>query len=122
VLTAASVSALAWSVRGAGLTQTVVLLLGMTVLGICYGGLQNLTLVVSFDSVARADYGRASAVWNIGFDLGTGLGSVLIGVVAAGTSFAVALLAAAAFSLATLPLAVYRPGSTTPLRETPSAG
>lgn len=120
LLSTVSVSALAWSVREAGPAQAVVLLVGMTVLGVCYGGLQNLTLVVSFDSVARADYGRASAVWNTGFDLGTGLGSVLIGLVAAGTSFTVALLAAAAFSLATLPLAVYQP-RTAHLRETPSA-
>lgn len=120
LLTTVSLGAVAWSVGEAGPAQAVMLLAGMAALGVCYGGLQNLTLVVSFDSVGRADYGRASAVWNIGFDLGTGLGSVLIGVVAAGTSFTVALLAAAAFSLATLPLAVYQP-RTIPVGETPSA-
>lgn len=108
-LTAASVSAVAWSVRDTGSTQAAPLLAGLAVLGVCYGGLQNLTLVTLFRSVTRDFYSRASAVWNLGFDLGTGLGSVLIGFLAAGTSFAVALLAAAALSLATLPLALFRP-------------
>ena len=108
VLTAASVSAVAWSVRETDATQAAALLVGMAVLGVCYGGLQNLTLVASFQAVPRAFFGRASAVWNIGFDLGTGLGSVMIGLVAAGSSFTVALLVGAAVSLATLPLAVRR--------------
>lgn len=112
VLTAASVSAVAWSIREAGSTQAAALLVGIAVLGVCYGGLQNLTLVESFQSVTRAFYSRASAVWNVGFDLGTGLGSVVIGFVAAGSSFTVALLVAAAISLATFPLAVLRPRKT----------
>ena len=33
----------------------------------------------AFAAVERGRYGTASAVWNIGFDLGTALGSVLIG-------------------------------------------
>ena len=57
------------------------------VLGIAYGGLQNLTLLLSFAAVERGRYGTASAVWNIGFDLGTALGSVLIGAIAAGADF-----------------------------------
>ena len=56
----------------------------------------------------RNEYGSASAVWNVGFDAGMGIGSVLVGGIAAGYSFPVALMVAAAISLATLPLAIVR--------------
>lgn len=68
----------------------------MTVVGVAYGSLQNLTLVAAFAAVPDRDRSVASAVWNIGFDAGTGLGSLVVGFVAAGTSFAVGLLTTAA--------------------------
>ena len=85
-------------------TSPVLLVVSGAVLGIAYGGLQNLTLLLSFAAVERGRYGTASAVWNIGFDLGTALGSVVIGAIAAGADFTVALLVAAGITLATLPL------------------
>ena len=85
-------------------TAPVLLVVSGAVLGIAYGGLQNLTLLLSFAAVERGRYGTASAVWNIGFDLGTALGSVVIGAIAAGADFTVALLVAAGITLATLPL------------------
>ncbi|NYF98080.1 MFS transporter [Janibacter cremeus] len=91
-----------------GALAAVLLLLGVLCVGISYGALQNLTLLLAFASVSRRDYGTASAVWNIGFDAGTGLGSVLVGAIAAGASFTQALLVAAVLSLATLPLALVR--------------
>ena len=91
-----------------GAAAAGLLLAGVFLVGTAYGALQNLTLVLAFASVSRRDYGTASAVWNIGFDAGTGLGSVLVGAIAAGASFSQALLVAAAFSLATLPLALVR--------------
>ena len=87
-------------------TRVSVFLIGMTFVGVAYGGLQNLTLLLSLAAVRREQYGTASAVWNIGFDLGTAVGSVLIGTLAAGFSFPPALLVAAAISLVTLPLAL----------------
>ncbi len=83
-------------------------LIGMTLVGVAFGGLQNLTLLLSLAAVRREQYGTASAVWNVGFDLGTAVGSVLIGTLAAGFSFPPALLVAAAISLVTLPLAFLR--------------
>jgi len=109
VLLVVGMALTAWAVRDSEATVVVGLLAGLAVVGVSYGGLQNLTLVVSFGTVPRRDYDVASAVWNIGFDAGTGLGSVLVGAIAAGTSFPVALLAAGGFSLATLPLALLRP-------------
>ncbi len=91
-----------------GALAAALLLLGVLCVGISYGALQNLTLVLAFASVSRRDYGTASAVWNIGFDLGTGVGAVVVGAIAAGSSFTEALLVAAALSLATLPLALLR--------------
>jgi len=87
-------------------TRIGALLLGMTLVGVAYGGLQNLTLLLSLASVRRKEYNTASAVWNIGFDSGTGVGSVLVGTLAAGLSFPIALIAAAGASLATLPVAM----------------
>ncbi|MET4077050.1 MFS transporter [Janibacter sp. UYMM211] len=84
------------------------LVLGSAALGMAYGGLQNLTLVLSFAAVHRRHYGTTSAVWNVGFDLGTGVGSVLVGSLAAGLDFERALLVTAAITALTLPLALVR--------------
>ncbi|WP_246078112.1 MFS transporter [Rhodoglobus vestalii] len=89
-------------------TGVLLFLAGLTLVGIAYGGLQNLTLLLSLAAVRREQYGTASAVWNIGFDLGTAVGSVLIGTLAAGLSFPTAVLVAAGISLLTLPLAFLR--------------
>lgn len=77
--------------------------------GVSYGGLQNLTLGLAFQAVTRQHTRLASAVWNIGFDLGTGLGSVLVGLLAAGYGFGTALAVSAVVSACTLPLALRRP-------------
>ncbi len=99
---------IAVAVENPAATSILLFLGGMTLVGIAYGGLQNLTLLLSLAAVQRKQYGTASAVWNIGFDLGTAVGSVLIGTLAAGLSFPPALLIAAAISLLTLPLAFSR--------------
>ena len=80
----------------------------MALVGVTYGGLQNLTLLLALAAARRHEYGAASAVWNVGFDAGMGIGAVLVGAIATGFSFPVALLVAAAISLATLPLAITR--------------
>lgn len=108
LVTTVGMAVLAWAVRDPDATGVVTLLLGATLVGVSYGGLQNLTLVVSFQAVSRAHYGSASAIWNIGFDAGTGLGAVMIGMIAAGTSFTAALIVGGAISLLTLPLALSR--------------
>ena len=99
---------LAWAVRDPQATEAPMLMIGAAMVGTSYGGLQNLTLVVTFHAVSRPHYGTASAVWNIGFDTGTGLGSVMIGMIAAGASFSTAMLVGGVMSLLTLPLALRR--------------
>ncbi|MEV0950349.1 MFS transporter [Promicromonospora sp. NPDC050249] len=94
-LCAAGLALCAWSLSDGG-PGAAVLVAGMTVVGISYGSLQNLTLVTAFAAVPDRDRSVASAVWNIGFDAGTGLGSLVVGFIAAGTSFSVGLLTTAA--------------------------
>lgn len=106
LVTTAGMVLVALAVGDPAAPEVLTLLAGMTLVGMSYGGLQNLTLVLSFQAVERRDYGTASAVWNVGFDAGTGFGAVLIGAVAAGWSFPAALLVAAGISLLTLPLAL----------------
>jgi MFS family permease len=109
LLAAASMLVVAFAVHLDAGPAGLLLVAAMAVLGVSYGGLQNLTLLVSFQSVDRRDYGVASAAWNIGFDAGTGLGAVLVGAIAAGSSFPVAFLVTAALLLLSLPLAVWHP-------------
>lgn len=108
LLTVAGLALTALAVENPDGTKVVFFLIGLALVGIGYGGIQNLTLLLSLGAVSRKDYGTASAFWNIGFDAGTGLGSVLVGAIAAKLSFPPALLVAAAISLATLPLAFAR--------------
>ena len=108
LLTSAGLALAAFAVSDPTSTRVVMFLSAMALTGIAYGGLQNLTLLLSLSAVRREEYDTASAVWNMGFDAGTGAGSILIGSLAAGLSFSPALLVAAGISLATLPLALMR--------------
>jgi predicted MFS family arabinose efflux permease len=86
----------AWAVaRDHGL----LLVAAATVLGGCYGALQNLTLVAAFATVERSNLSAASAGWNIGFDAGTASGSVLAGALAAAYSFPISLTTLAGICL-----------------------
>lgn len=97
-------------------TASLAFLAGMVLVGLAYGALQNLTLVQAFAAVPRGGHNLASAVWNVGFDAGTAIGSVLVGALAVRSSFTLGLLVAGAVTLATLPLAVV--GRRPPTRST----
>lgn len=111
-LTGVGMALVSWSVTSSDGVRVGSFLVAMFLVGLCYGGLQNLTLVVSFTAVSRRHHNLASAVWNVGFDAGTALGSVVVGVIAQLTSFTTAFLVAAAITVATLPLALRRSTST----------
>ena len=53
-----------------------------------YGGLQSVTLLQAFAD--GEDQHRVSVAWNVGFDLGTGVGAAVVGLIAAQSSFSVA--------------------------------
>lgn len=67
--------------------QPWLLLAGALALGIPYGALQNLTLLIAFARVPAPGIPTASALWNIGFDAGTATGAVTVGALAATWSF-----------------------------------
>jgi MFS family permease len=111
-LTGVGLALVAWSVADSDGVRVGSFLAAMLLVGLSYGGLQNLTLLISFTAVSRRHHNLASAVWNVGFDAGTALGSVAVGVIAQLTSFATAFLVAGAIAVATLPLAVRRSAAT----------
>jgi predicted MFS family arabinose efflux permease len=71
----------------AGQTRPVLLLLGTALIAIAYGALQNLTLLVAFRGLSRAQVPKASSAWNIGYDAGTATGALAVGAVASAASF-----------------------------------
>lgn len=108
-LTGVGMALVSWSVADSDRVRVGAFLIAMLLIGLCYGALQNLTLLISFTAVSRRHHNLASAVWNVGFDAGTALGSVAVGIIAELTSFATAFLVAGAIAVATLPLALLRP-------------
>ncbi|GAA5113107.1 MFS transporter [Alloalcanivorax gelatiniphagus] len=120
-LTGVGMALVSWSVAHDDGVRVVAFLVAMLMVGLCYGALQNLTLLISFASVSRRHHNLASAVWNVGFDAGTALGSVAIGVIAELTSFSTAFLVAGGIAVATLPLALRRPAAPAPTDVRPSS-
>lgn len=59
------------------------LVLGAVLFGGGFGMVQNEALLSMFFRLPRSRVSEASAVWNISYDAGTGLGSFLLGMVAA---------------------------------------
>jgi MFS family permease len=111
-LTGVGMALMSWAVANSNSVRVGSFLFAMLLVGLSYGGLQNLTLLISFTAVSRRHHNLASAVWNVGFDAGTALGSVTVGVIAELTSFATAFLIAGAIAVATLPLALQRSAAT----------
>lgn len=81
------------------------MIIGVALTGCAYGALQNLTLLSAFQQVKKSQYGTASAVWNIGFDSGTAIGAMVLGVVATQASFSAGVIILAALMLLAVPLA-----------------
>ncbi|WP_462419072.1 MFS transporter [Kytococcus sp. Marseille-QA3725] len=79
---------------------------GAALFGLGFGALQNDTFVLMVDRAGAARLGGASTVWNVGYDAGTGLGSIVVGGLAAVTGLAGGFGALAAAALVLLPLAL----------------
>lgn len=84
--------------------NTALLISGMLLFGAGLGVLQNATLVLMFERAGPQGYGSASALWNVAFDAGTGLGAVVFGVVVQYAGFGPAFTLTAALVLSTLVL------------------
>ena len=92
---------------GLGVDQAALLLCGSGLLGVGYGSVQNLTLVVAFERAGPANETTASAAWNACFDAGTAIGALLVGVVAAaGPGLPLTFAGCAVLVALTVPLAV----------------
>lgn len=85
--------------------QAVLTVLGASLFGAAFGSAQNDTLVAMFRRSGPRQHGTASAIWNIGFDAGTGVGSISLGVLAQLAGFGPAFVTTALITACCLPLA-----------------
>lgn len=88
------------------------------VFGLGFGAVQNDALVGSFERMPRSRLGTASASWNISFDTGTGLGSIVMGGLA-GFGYVVLFAVAAGIVLIVGGPAAVNARRTRPRRELP---
>ncbi|GLU48537.1 MFS transporter [Nocardiopsis ansamitocini] len=93
-----------WS--GPGAVAVTLVIVGAVLFGAGFGGVQNETMVLMFRRSGPAEYGTASAAWNIGFDAGTGVGALGLGVVAQTLGYGPAFAVAAVAATACLPVAL----------------
>ena len=68
----------------------VLVISGLLLAGIAYGGLQNLTLAQAFIAAGEPARSTVSIVWNLSFDAGTGIGAFATGAIATATSYSAA--------------------------------
>src|SRR4030095_16185346 len=78
---------------------------GSALFGLGFGLAQHASLLLMLDAVPREDYDRASALWNLAYDGGMGVGAVGFGLVAgSAVSPATCALPAAVLRLALVPI------------------
>ncbi|MFL5494299.1 MAG: MFS transporter, partial [Gemmatimonadales bacterium] len=75
---------------------------GAVLLGLGFGVAQNASLTLMFERVSPSGYDMVSAVWNLAYDAGLGLGAAGFGVVAARAGYMGAFGITAALMLAAL--------------------
>jgi hypothetical protein len=73
----------------------VLVISGLLLAGVAYGGLQNLTLAQAFTAAGEQARSSVSIAWNLSFDAGTGLGAFAVGAIATATSYSAAFAALA---------------------------
>jgi predicted MFS family arabinose efflux permease len=77
----------------------------MVLFGVGFGIAQSTSLTMMFDRVSSSGYGTASALWNLAYDAGYGMGAAGFGVLAVQTGYPVAFALTAMLILAVIPLA-----------------
>jgi predicted MFS family arabinose efflux permease len=80
----------------------VALVAGMLLFGTGFGVSQNASLALMFDRVPSSGYGTVSAMWNLAYDAGMGLGAAGFGVAVAQTGYPVAFAVTGVLMLAAL--------------------
>ncbi|MGC0419829.1 MFS transporter [Embleya sp. AB8] len=92
--------------------EPVTVLVGAAVFGAGFGVAQNVTQSLMFERVHQREFGQVSALWNLAFDAGMGIGAVGFGAVITVAGYPTGFLATAALVLAGLVLvALDRRGS-----------
>jgi predicted MFS family arabinose efflux permease len=104
LLTAAGMAA---EIAGTG----ALVVMGAAAVGFGFGLVQNDSLTVLFAAFGSSGYGAASAVWNIAYDAGTGVGALGLGAVAQGFGYPAAFGAAAVLLVVGVVVSWIRPGA-----------
>jgi predicted MFS family arabinose efflux permease len=82
--------------------RPVAALAAMALFGSGFGVTQNASMTLMLNRVAPSGYGTVSAIWNLAYDLGIGVGAFGFGVVAAQTGYPAAFAVTAALVLTAL--------------------
>ncbi|WP_304453660.1 MFS transporter [Nocardiopsis sp. YSL2] len=110
VIGLALVTAGLWTVTGEGPAPgpaaAALVLAGAALFGLGFGAVQNETVMLMLNRAGPAGYGRASAVWNIGFDAGSGVGAMGMGLVIQLMGYGPAFALLAVLLAGVLPLAL----------------
>ncbi|MWK37352.1 MFS transporter [Actinomadura sp. J1-007] len=77
----------------------------MLVFGLGFGVAQNASLAVMFERVRPSGYGTVSAIWNVAYDTGMGVGGAGFGLLAARTGYPPAFALTGVLIFLALPLA-----------------
>jgi MFS family permease len=80
----------------------VAVVAGSLIFGAGFGFAQNATQAMMFERVPASGYPTVSALWNLAYDLGMGVGAAGFGLLAAGTGYPVAFCLIAAVVLTAL--------------------
>jgi predicted MFS family arabinose efflux permease len=99
----------AMGLRTVGAGGAAAVLVGSLTLGVSYGAVQNLTLVIAFARAGEGQAATVSAVWNACYDSGTALGALVVGLVAAQAGLPLTYVLTAVLLALALPLAVTLP-------------
>ncbi|MEV0346940.1 MFS transporter [Nonomuraea sp. NPDC050680] len=103
LVTAVGVALQVWA------AEPVAVVAGMALFGVGFGVLQNATLALMLE---RGPAGPVSALWNLAYDAGMGVGAMGFGLFIGYTGYPVGFAVTAALVAATLPLALRRTRAT----------
>lgn len=106
-LVVAGVAVAAWLIWSQPDAIWVWSLVAASLFGLGFGAVQNEALLLMFHRLPRSHSSQASAIWNICFDGGTGVGAMLLGVVAAQYAYHGAFLVAALAALSALGITLF---------------
>jgi predicted MFS family arabinose efflux permease len=108
LLTAAGLGA---EVVALGTAAGALVVLGAAAVGFGFGMVKNDALIVLFGAFGSSGYGAASAIWNIAYDGGTGVGALGLGAVAEPFGYSAAFGTAAVLLGVGVAIAWFRPGA-----------